>query len=156
MLSALKQVCMGLLVMGLLACSQPPPPLVDQHGQALETQGRWLLINYWATWCAPCRKEVPALNQLQHELSDQPVLILGVNYDQLSGEALVQASASMGIDFAVLANDPAAQFDLPRSQGLPVTFLVNPKGEVAARLLGEQDQQSLLKKLRELQVIPAP
>lgn len=156
MLSALKQVCMGLLVMGLLACSQPPPPLVDQQGQALETQGRWLLINYWATWCAPCRKEVPALNQLQHELSDQPVLILGVNYDQLSGEALVQASASMGIDFAVLANDPAAQFDLPRSQGLPVTFLVNPKGEVAARLLGEQDQQSLLKKLRELQVIPAP
>lgn len=56
----------------LAACGQPNTPiLMDATGQPLETSGHWLLINYWASWCKPCRQEIPELNELHHELASQ-------------------------------------------------------------------------------------
>ena len=51
-----------------------------------------MIINYWATWCAPCRDEIPELNELAHELSES-LLVIGVNFDQVMGEELFPADA---------------------------------------------------------------
>jgi len=113
----------------------------------------WLVINYWATWCKPCRKEVPELNQLHQSLSQQPVKIIGVNFDGLEGAALIEASESLGIDFPIFSQDPAKHFSLPSSQGLPVTYIINPQGKLAATLLGEQTAQSINQRLQKLGAI---
>lgn len=129
--------------------------LVDIQGQQLEVANHWLLINYWATWCKPCRAEVPELNQLHDDLQGHDISILGFNFDQLEGEALQQASAELGIGFPVLTNASMQQIDVPGTMGLPVTFLLNPKGEFVDRLLGEQNRASLLQALQEAKALPA-
>lgn len=80
-------LCAGLLLGG---CGEPDWG-VDQQGRTVragELQGRWLVINYWAEWCAPCRREVPELNRLAAEAGEPPRRVLGVNFDALQGEAL--------------------------------------------------------------------
>ena len=93
-----------LLALCLAACDRAPaPPAADftlpdgSTGEYAQFHGQWLVINYWAEWCGPCRKEVPELNRLAEELQAQPVRVLGVNFDVLQGEELNQAIAAVGI-----------------------------------------------------------
>ncbi|MBE7376722.1 TlpA family protein disulfide reductase [Pseudomonas lopnurensis] len=124
---------------------------VDQHGRdvtAAQLEGRWLLINYWAEWCGPCRTEIPELNALA-ETTDE-VEVLGVNFDELRGEELAQAAEALGIRFRVLSDDPAERLQLPRSAVLPVTYLVDEKGKVRERLVGEQTAEGIAGHLARL------
>lgn len=126
---------------------------VDQYGRKVAVErleGQWLVINYWAQWCAPCRTEIPELNKLDVELRDQSVWVVGVNFDALQGEKLSQATDEMGITFTVLAQDPAARFALPRNEVLPVTYLIDPEGRMRERLLGEQSAEGLKARLAVL------
>jgi thiol-disulfide isomerase/thioredoxin len=126
---------------------------VDQHGRQIaagELAGRWLVINYWAEWCGPCRKEIPELNRLAEELQAQQVTVLGVNFDALQGEELRAAAEQLGIRFTVLASDPAPRLGLTPSQVLPVTWLVDPQGRVREQLPGEQTALGLKARLAEL------
>lgn len=129
------------LLLALTACGERGLPLLS--GETLPARndaGRWLLINYWATWCGPCRTEVPELNQL-HRAPD--IRVLGVNFDRLEGEALRQAAAELGIEFDVALEDPRAFWPHELPQVLPATLLVSPAGEVRAALLGPQTETSL-------------
>ena len=126
---------------------------VDQNGTQVKAErldGQWVVLNYWAEWCGPCRTEVPALNAAAKPWAAQGIQVVGVNFDGLQGEDLKQAVAALGIQFTVLAEDPAERYDLPRSEALPVTYLIDPKGKVREQLLGEQTQQGLQAKLDAL------
>lgn len=152
--SGLRRVVVGILL-GLLLSGCGGDAGVDQHGQkvtAEQLENQWLIINYWADWCAPCRREIPELNRLAQEWAGQDVQVLGVNFDGLQGEELARASETMGIRFRVLAQDPSARFELPRSEVLPVTYIVDASGKVRERLAGEQNAEVLkghLARLRE-------
>jgi thiol-disulfide isomerase/thioredoxin len=126
---------------------------VDQYGRKVAVErleGQWLVINYWAQWCAPCRTEIPELNALEKQLKAQSVQVLGVNFDGLLDEKLSQASQEMGISFTVLAQDPAERYQLPRAEVLPVTYIVDPQGRMRERLLGEQTAAGLTARLAAL------
>ncbi|CAD5109065.1 Thiol-disulfide oxidoreductase ResA [Pseudomonas carbonaria] len=151
------QRVLGRLVMamfaGLLLAGCAEDAGVDQHGRKVAVErleGQWLVINYWAEWCAPCRTEIPELNLLAEQLAGQAE-VFGVNFDGLQGEELAKGAEDLGIRFTVLATDPAPRFDLPRSEALPVTYIVDASGKVRARLLGEQNAEGLRKRLVELQ-----
>lgn len=134
----------------LAACGQQNTPvLTDATGQPLETSGHWLLINYWASWCKPCRQEIPELNELHHELASQSVKVLGYNFDQLEGAALLSAGEQLGIEFPLLSNAAISKLELPDVMGIPVTFLVNPQGQYSDHLSGEQTRASLLAALQK-------
>jgi len=126
---------------------------VDQHGEKVASERldkQWKVINYWAEWCGPCRVEIPELNSLEAQLQGQSVGLFGVNFDGLQGKELSDASTAMGITFTVLAQDPADTFDLPRSEALPVIYIIDDKGKVRAQMLGEQTAAGILAKLKEL------
>jgi len=126
---------------------------VDQHGQpvmAAQMQGQWLVINYWAEWCSPCRAEVAQLNALAEQYRDRGVQVVGVNFDGLQGDELARASAALGIRFGVLARDPAERLRLPPGEVLPVTYIVDAQGRLRERLLGEQTAVGLTARLRAL------
>ena len=76
--------------------------------------------------------------------------VFGVNFDGLQGKELSEASTALGITFTVLAQDPAEVFDLPRSEALPVTYIIDDKGKVRATLMGEQTAAGVLAKIKEL------
>lgn len=143
-------------VLGLLAglvltgCTEDWGP--DQHGTAVTAQqldDQWLLINYWAEWCGPCRTEIPELNALNESRED--LTVLGVNFDGLQGDELSEAAKALDIHFRVLSVDPAERLDLPRSPVLPVTYIVDAKGAVRETLVGEQTAEGLVARLNELQ-----
>jgi thiol-disulfide isomerase/thioredoxin len=139
----------GLACLALTGCGDSWGP--DQHGDEVtgrQLQDQWLLINYWAEWCGPCRTEIPELNALNASHSD--VTVLGVNFDGLQGDELTLAAEALKIDFRVLSEDPAERLELPRSAVLPVTYIVDAKGKVRESLVGEQTSEGLLARLAQL------
>lgn len=141
------------LLIGLAACSETAPPprgalvLPDGRKHSLtDYQGRWLVINYWATWCKPCLKEIPHFNRLHQERSGD-VAVFGVDFDNSQGAALAERINTMGIAFPTLLQDPAAGLDHARPHVLPTTVIYNPQGKLATILLGDQSWESLNKAL---------
>ncbi|MGA3680789.1 TlpA family protein disulfide reductase [Pseudomonas graminis] len=125
----------------------------DQNGEKVASSRvdkHWLVVNYWAEWCGPCRTEIPELNKLSEQIKGQNVSVFGVNFDNLQGEDLKSASKALGITFTVLAQDPAEQYDLPKSEALPVTYIIDDKGKVREQLMGEQTAAGVMQKLAEL------
>ncbi|TBU99911.1 TlpA disulfide reductase family protein [Stutzerimonas kirkiae] len=132
----------------LSACGADWGP--DQHGRTVESselEGRWLLVNYWAEWCGPCRTEIPELNELA--AADTGLQVLGVNFDGLQGDELSAAAQVLGIEFTVLGDDPSERLQLPRSEVLPVSYLIDDKGALRRTLVGEQTRDGILGIWRE-------
>ncbi len=123
----------------LLGCSPNTNPVSDID----QLRGQWVVINYWAKWCKPCIKEIPELNELNKRYPE--VTVVGVNYDGATGEALSAQVEQLGIEFAVLPQDPAAQLQQPRPVVLPTTIILDPEGKVRQTLLGPQTIASLAK-----------
>ncbi len=114
------------------------------HSQMSHWQGRWLVINYWAEWCAPCRHEIPEFNDLHRDRVANGLVMLGVNYDGLQGEKLREVIARMEINFPVLAQDPQQRYGYDRAQTLPMTVIINPDRQVHDVLIGPQTKASVL------------
>jgi thiol-disulfide isomerase/thioredoxin len=126
----------------LLACSPsepPPPPGVESEPRI---GGKWVTINYWAIWCYPCRAESPELNEFARERAED-MIVYAVNFDGARGEELLVQAAELGIEFPLLATDPAPALGYARPTVLPTTLVFNPRGELWARLLGPQTRDSL-------------
>jgi len=126
---------------------------LDQNGQTVKAEqidGHWLVLNYWAEWCGPCRTEIPELNAAAKQWRAQGVKVLGVNFDGLQGEELKKATEALGIGFTVLAEDPAERYELPRSEALPVAYIIDDKGKVRGQLMGEQTLEGLTEKIKAL------
>jgi thiol-disulfide isomerase/thioredoxin len=127
---------------------------IDQNGHKVDAgrlDKQWLVLNYWAEWCGPCRTEIPELNHLAEQLKDKKIGVFGVNFDNVQGEELKGAAEKLGIKFTVLAQDPSEIFELPRSEALPVTYIIDNKGKVREQLMGEQTAAGVLAKLEALQ-----
>ncbi len=136
----------GLFVAALLVlvagCEEPEVPYAGGGGTSWqELEGQWLLVNYWAEWCAPCRKEIPELNRIHQEAAT--VSVLGVNFDGIQGGALTDLMDEMAIEFPVLLLDPASRWDQPRPSVLPSTLVIGPDGELRDVLVGPQTYEDL-------------
>lgn len=105
-------------------------------------RGRWVLINYWATWCVPCRVEIPELNALQRDHEGE-LVVLGVNFDAPAPEVNLEQARVLGIAFPVLQSDPSLALGVARPSVLPTTLVLAPDGRVAHALIGPQTQASL-------------
>lgn len=112
--------------------------------QASHWDDRWLVINYWAEWCGPCRHEIPELNELHADRVGHGLVVLGVNWDGLRADKLNQVIERMEIEFPTLVVDPYQQYGYERAQQLPITVLINPAREVHRVLMGPQTEKSIL------------
>lgn len=128
----------------LAGCGKDPEYPLHGGGSVVfdSADARWVIINYWAVWCAPCRKEIPELNQLAIDNADRVVLV-GVNYDGVVGTELTQQMERLGVDFQTLLEDPRARWNLAKTDVLPETLVIDQHGELRHRLVGPQTLQSL-------------
>lgn len=96
-----------------------------------------LLINFWATWCAPCRKEIPDLIELQDELGPEGLTVIGVSLDQDGAEAVEPFLDEFDVNYPIVL-DPKATLDSEFGgiHGLPMTFVVDAEGQIRYRILG--------------------
>jgi thiol-disulfide isomerase/thioredoxin len=108
-----------------------PHALADYRGQVL-------LINFWATWCEPCRDEMPSLQRLKERLAGFPLTVLTVNFGE-SSQKVEEFARQLGLDFAVLL-DPGQQAARAwRVRLLPTSYLVDAEGRVRYSVVGELD-----------------
>jgi thiol-disulfide isomerase/thioredoxin len=142
----MKLAIAALLLIVLAGCERTPQSLFADGTPVDESRwsGNWLVINYWAGWCAPCREEIPELNELHHARAEHGLVILGVNYDQLTDAPLNKDITALGIEFPVLVEDPQLRYGYDRAEILPMTVIINPQGGVHEVLVGPQTQASVL------------
>lgn len=133
----------------LAGCSNSEPVYRDSHGHAIrlsDYRNKWLVINYWATWCHPCVREIPELNAFATRYADKAV-VLGVSYDKLTPSEIKNAVRQFKFNYPLLEKDPAQQFNFEIISVVPTTILINPQGTVEKYLYGPQTLQSLAAEL---------
>ncbi|MBR9907984.1 MAG: TlpA family protein disulfide reductase [Gammaproteobacteria bacterium] len=133
------------LSVGLLSACQPASDFQtdDRGGVAWQQlRGQYVVVNYFAEWCAPCLRELPELNEFHHLYGDQ-VTLLGVSFDGLNNDELAALKQEYNIEFTLVQNEPVPNLPFPTPNALPATYIVTPEGEVKGPLLGEQTLQSL-------------
>ncbi len=129
--------------------SQPLPApaagFTDADGKSLSLRdfaGKLVLVNLWATWCAPCRREMPSLERLQTRLGDK-ITILAISEDRGGSKAVAPFIAKLGLKVVKTYLDPESAVGRAfKVDGLPTSFLIDRQGRVLGRVEGEAEWDS--------------
>ncbi|MEO7742054.1 MAG: redoxin domain-containing protein [Usitatibacter sp.] len=119
----------------------PPFELSALDGRKVDLaalRGRVVLINYWATWCEPCREEMPAIERLRAKMKGRPFEVLAVNYGE-SEERVSSFVAKLNLSMPILLDPYKNSVAAWKVRGLPMTFLVDFRGRVRYWSFGERD-----------------
>ena len=119
------------------------PDLEGKPVSLSDYRGKWVIVNYWATWCPPCLEEIPDLVELYEDHRDKDVVVLGINYEEVSLDYLKEFVGSHFISYPVLRMDPIPVTTLGPVLGLPTTYIISPEGERVARQEGPITRKAL-------------
>ncbi|QCR34538.1 thiol-disulfide oxidoreductase ResA [Lysinibacillus sp. SGAir0095] len=129
----------------------PDFELTDLNGEKhrlSEYEGQGLFLNFWGTWCEPCKKEFPIIDRQYHEYQKQGVQVLAVNIAE-SDFAVRNYIESKGLTFPVVIDKEKSVMTAYNINPLPTTFLINPNGEIVKIITGEMNE-TMVKQYMEL------
>lgn len=129
------------------------PDLEGRMHRLSDDRGRVMLINFWATWCPPCRKEMPSLKRLWTKLKDEPFVMYAIDAGEdteLVTEFLFEADIEKS--FMILFDTDGVTMRRWRVPGLPTTFVLDKSGRIVYRVVGgrEWDDAAIVAKIRAL------
>jgi cytochrome c biogenesis protein CcmG/thiol:disulfide interchange protein DsbE len=131
------------LALGEVAPASPLPRLEGSGtGSLADYRGGWVLVNFWASWCIPCRQEAPALESFQRRHGDGGFTVLGIDSRDLSGDgrAFVQR---FGLSYPQLRDGDGATAHDFGTTGVPENYLVDPRGKVRLLVRGPITEEYL-------------
>lgn len=128
--------------------------LEDQEGkfvQLTDFKGKVVIINFWATWCPPCRKEMPSMQRAWEKLQKEDIVLLAINVGEDS-DAIFAFTAEYPVEFPLLMDKTSSVSREWRVRGLPSTYVIDPQGRIIYRAIGgrEWDAPELLEQIRAL------
>jgi thiol-disulfide isomerase/thioredoxin len=129
----------------VLAATLEVEDVYGKKHQFTNTKGKWIIINYWATWCGACVEEIPQLNKLSLALKDKPVIFFGINYDHQPSEDQKAFADHYRVGYLLLPSNPFKTLvATDQITSLPVTYVISPQGQVQ-ELNGELRPEEILK-----------
>ena len=133
----------------LLACQKNDIEVFNgSNTNLINLEGSWVVINYWADWCAPCIKEIPELNEFANENKD--LLVYTFNFDQLDEEELAPIAKKFNIQVPSLISHPRDIWGIQTPPAVPATFFINPNGNLVLSLFRPQTKDALNKIFSDL------
>ena len=112
------------------------PDVNGKKHSLADYRGKWVIVNYWATWCPPCQEEIPDLVEFHDRHKDDDAVVIGINFEDIGGEQLSAFVDSFLISYPILRSEPLAETPLGSIPGLPTTFIIAPDGSPVARQVG--------------------
>lgn len=147
MMVKLRWLCLPFIITMLVACSRESSvydivwhDFADKKVKLQMYKGRWIVVNYWATWCKPCIEEMPVLQHYYQRFTPN-IMVIGANIEHndgfVSAEAIVQFSKKLNLTFPIVkANIEFNKTSLGHVKALPMTVIINPQGEITYTHLG--------------------
>ena len=118
------------VALGEAAPAGPLPRLEGKgSGSLADYRGRWVLVNFWASWCVPCRQEAPALEEFQREHGGPGFTVLGIDTRDLSGDGQ-KFARQYGLTYPQLRDGDGQRAHDFGTTGVPENFLVDPRGKL--------------------------
>jgi cytochrome c-type biogenesis protein len=136
------------------ATNAPPAPDVQftkLDGGTLrlaDLRGRVVLLNFWATWCIPCRSEIPALSELEKELSSRGLVVVGVSFDD-TADLIRDFQKDIKQDYSIVLGGKDVGSQLPASP-LPTTYIIDREGRIREKFIGEKSRAAFEAVLKPL------
>jgi thiol-disulfide isomerase/thioredoxin len=141
-------ICPILIAAATTASAAPSPfDLTDtqgRHHRLADYKGRWVVLNFWATWCVPCIQEIPEIAQFHRARPD--VVVIGVAIDAEDAVKVKQFAAKVGHDYPLVLSDTRVEKQLGSPRALPTTRIFDPSGKVVYDKPGRVDAKSLEEK----------
>ncbi|MDX2505640.1 MAG: TlpA disulfide reductase family protein [Gammaproteobacteria bacterium] len=134
----------------------PEFTLQDMEGvshQLSDYKGKPVIINFWATWCPPCRAEMPSMERAWSKIKEQGIAMLAVNVGE-DEDTIFTFLGDYPANFTILLDSSGETAEQWPVKGLPTTFVLSPDGKIAYRAIGgrEWDDEKLLEQIRQLKV----
>ena len=114
-------------------------------------KGKLIILNFWATWCPPCRMEIPSFVELQNKYKDH-LIIIGINLDQDNPENVKQFIKKFNINYPVVKGTYRVVLDYGEIRGIPTTFIIDSNGNIRETIVGYRPKEifeSLIKQYGE-------
>ena len=134
-LAGLALVLMTLSVMSAQAADFK---VTDTNGKTHSLsgyKGKWVLVNYWATWCPPCLEEIPDLISL-HENKKNNLVVIGIALDYKTPKQVTDFTEGLLVTYPIVLGGPKIVSQIGPVQGLPTTYLFDPQGKMVAQQVG--------------------
>ena len=129
------------------------PDLDGKVHDLTDLQGKVVVVNFWATWCPPCRREMPSLERLRQRLADKGLAVVAVDVGE-DGDTVFSFTGQLepAPSFPLLLDKDSAAMQRWKVKGLPTTYVVDSQGRVTHRAVGgrEFDHEALVKQLESL------
>jgi len=109
-------------------------------------KGQVVLLNIWATWCEPCKVEMPSLEQLQKEMGPQGLKIVAVSIDEGGPDVVRQYARDLGLTFGILHDQSGRIKQIYQTTGVPESFIINRAGKIEKKVIGATDWDATVNK----------
>ncbi|MET0284884.1 MAG: TlpA disulfide reductase family protein [Polyangiales bacterium] len=115
-----------------------------------DLQGKLVVLDFWASWCEPCRQSIPILNQVAKDLAKEGVHVYGINSESFAAQAVDRVGQRWGIGYPVLHDSTAEVMDKYDVSALPTLYLIDRQGVVRKSHAGAPSAERLIEEVREM------